>query len=381
MISKEEFKQRREKVLNYLRDCSDCDGKKYKAVFNSGEQKTFANDVKYPFRVDSDFYYLTGFTEPDSICVLDPFSDNPFQLYVQDIDPLHAIWEGHREGLEGAKKNFHADASYESDDFNDRQEPDTNKNSSETKDALGFVHTLRTVKSKAELDLMRKSAAIAVQAHRVAKEIITPGIYEYEVEAALNQVFRSKGGSGWAYPAIVASGKNSCVLHYTDNNKIIEKNDLILIDAGCEYEYYASDITRVHHASDSMSQEQKDIYDLVLASQKAAIETVKPGSSFIETHDAAAKVIAEGLQDLGYIKDKNNIEEVKKYFMHGTGHSIGMDVHDCGIENKTHKYVPGMVTTVEPGIYIAEKNIGVRIEDDIVVTKDSYENLTADLVK
>lgn len=380
MISKEEFKQRREKVLNYLKDCSDCDHKKYKAVFHSGGQKTFANDVKYPFRVDSDFYYLTGFIEADAVCVLDPYSDNPYQLYVQPHDPLYTIWEGHREGIEGAKKNFGADAAYERDDFNERQEPDTSQNSSETKDAIDFVHTLRLVKSNSEIELMRKSAEIAVQAHRVAKEIITPGIYEYEVEAALYQVFRTKGARGWAYPAIVASGKNACTLHYTENNKIIEKNDLILIDAGCEYDYYASDITRVHHAEDKMSQEQKDVYDLVIAAQKAAIETVKPGGSFLETHKACTKVIAEGLQDLGYIKDKNDPEQVKKYYMHGTGHSLGIDVHDC-YDKKETKYVPGIVTTVEPGIYIAEKNIGIRIEDDVLVTKTDFEVLTEELQK
>jgi Xaa-Pro aminopeptidase len=270
VITKKEFKQRRSKVLNYLKDCSDCDDTKYKAVFYSGERKVFSNDVKYPFRVDSNFYYLTGFTEPNSIAVLDPFSDNPFQLYVEDIDPLHSIWEGHREGIAGAKTNFNADAAYEKEEFKDKHEPGSNKNSSTTTDSADFVHTLRTIKSNAELDLMRKSSLIAVQAHRVAKEIITPGIYEYEVEAVINQVFRSKGASGWAYPAIVASGINSCILHYTDNNKIIEKNDLILIDAGCEYEYYASDITRVHHASNSMSQEQKDIYDIVVTAQKSS---------------------------------------------------------------------------------------------------------------
>lgn len=381
MITKEEFKQRRLKVLNYLKDCSDCDDKKYKAVFYSGERKVFSNDVKYPFRVDNNFYYLTGFTEADSIAVLDPFSDHPFQLYVEDIDPLHSIWEGHREGVEGAKANFNADAAYDKEEFHNKHEPGSSKNSSTTKDSSDFVHTLRTIKSNIELDLMRKSAAIAVQAHRVAKEIITTGIYEYEIEAALNQVFRSKGASGWAYPAIVASGVNSCILHYTDNSKIIEKNDLILIDAGCEYSYYASDITRVHHASGSMTEEQQDIYDLVLASQKAAIETIKPGNSFLDTHQAATRVIAEGLQELGYIKDKNDPEQVKKFYMHGTGHSLGMDVHDCGVDKKETRYVAGMVTTVEPGIYIRDKAIGVRIEDDVVVTKDSYEVLTAELEK
>ena len=380
-ITREEYKLRRQKVLDYLKDLSEKEGKNLKAVLFSDKQKTFSNDVRYPFRVNSDFYYITGFTEPNSIAVLDPFSDNPYQLYVNPIDPLYTIWEGHREGLSGAKENFDADISYEAEDFNDEKEPDSNGKSSETSDITFFIHSLRSIKSNAEIELMRRSAQIAVQAHRVAKEIITPGIYEYEVEAALTQVFRQQGGSGWAYPSIVASGENSCILHYISNHNQIKENDLILIDAGCEYEYYASDITRVHHASGSMDQEQQDIYDVVLAAQKAAIESIKPGVSFLETHNITVSVIGEGLQNLGYIKDGKDPQQVRKFFMHGTGHSLGIDVHDVGIDKKETVYVPGMVTTIEPGVYIKEKAIGVRIEDDILVTKTGYENLTEALEK
>lgn len=371
MITKQEFKSRRQKVLDYLKELSVSNKKKYKAIFRSGQQKVFANDVHYPFRVDSSFYYLTGFKEPNAVCVLDPAADNPFTLYVEPIDPLHSIWDGPREGLEGALKNYGADASFDIHEFKDES----------AKDLTEFVGSLRTIKSQAEIELMRKSAQIAIQAHRVAAEMITPGIYEYELEAALYQVFKSQGARSWAYPAIVASGINSCTLHYINNDKKIEKNDLILIDAGAEYEYYASDITRVHAASGTMTQEQKDIYDLVIAAQEKAIESVKPGGSFSKTHEIAAAVIAEGLADLKYIKNKHDTEGLKKYYMHSTGHSLGMDVHDIGIDKKTTKYVSGMVTTVEPGIYIREKKIGVRIEDDILVTKDGFENLTAGLAK
>lgn len=367
MISPGEFKSRRNKVLDYLKDLSQKDKKQYKAVFKSGALKVFANDVRYPFRADSDFYYLTGFTEPDAICVLDPAANNPFSLYVQPIDPKHEIWDGPRTGIEGAKSIYQADAAYDCHEY---------KDNGDIKDLLEFVHSLRTIKSEAELALMRKAAAVAIQGHRVAKEILTPGIYEYELEAVLNQVFRSQGGNGWAYPSIVAAGENSCILHYINNNKVIAKDDLVLIDAGAEYEYYASDITRVHAASGTMNQEQKDIYDLVIEAQKEAIKTIKPGGSFPETHATAMKVIGEGLADLGYIKDKNDQEQIKKYYMHSTGHSLGIDVHDPGIDKKTTKYIPGMVTTVEPGIYIRDKKIGVRIEDDILVTKDYNENLT-----
>jgi Xaa-Pro aminopeptidase len=381
MISQQEYKARRKKVLDYLQELSSSAKKNYRYVSKSGSEKIFSNDVKYPFRVDSDFYYLTGFIEPDAILVLDPFVVNPYTLYVQPIDPLHTICEGHREGISGAMKNFAADAAYETDDFNEAKEPESNKEASETKDIKEFIHNLRVIKSEAELALMRKSAQIAVQAHRVAKENIEPGIYEYEIEAMLNHVFRSQGANGWAYPPIVASGANSCILHYTENNKIIKKGDLVLIDAGCEYQYYASDITRVHAAGQDMSKEQKDVYDVVVEAQLQAINSVKPGGSFVETHELVLNVIGEGLANLGYIKDKNDPEQIKKYYMHGTGHSLGMDVHDVGIDKKKTKYVPGMVTTIEPGVYIAQKNIGVRIEDDVAVTKVGYEVLTAGLEK
>lgn len=377
MITKEEFKLRRTKVLEYLRDLSQTNGEKFKLVLSSGSQKVFSNDVKYPFRVDSDFYYLTGFTEPDSILVLDPHSDNPYTMFVQPYDPLHAIWEGHREGVSGTKKNFEADAAFEIDDFKNYE---ANTHSS-TKDILDFVHSLRSVKSQAEIEVMRKSAAIAIQAHQVAKETITAGIYEYEVEAVINQVFRSQGANGWAYPGIVASGANSCVLHYTSNDRKLEKGDLVLIDAGCEYQYYASDITRVNCVDLEMSREQKDIYDVVVTANQKATQSVKPGASFMDTHQVATAVIAEGLANLGYIKDKNDPEQVRKYYMHGTGHSLGMDVHDVGIDKKSTVYVPGMVTTIEPGIYIADKAIGVRIEDDVLVTNTGFDVLTENLAK
>ncbi len=381
MISPAEFKSRRQKVLDYLKDRSDHDKQAYRCVLRSGSEKIFSNDVHYPFRVDSDFYYLTDFREPDAICVLDPHADNPFTLYVQPIDPKHEIWDGPREGVNGAKKNFHADAAYDYEEFKENAVPHSNRKAYTTLDVHNLVHSLRSVKSEGEIKLMKRSAEIAVQAHRVAKEIITPGIYEYEIEAVLNQVFRSQGASGWAYPSIVASGENSCILHYINNNKVIAKDDLVLIDAGAEYNYYASDITRVHSASGTMSHEQQDIYDLVVEAQRKAIASIKPGSSLLETHDIASVVIGEGLAELGYIKDKNDQEQIKKYYMHSTGHSLGIDVHDVGVDKKTTKYVPGMVCTVEPGIYIREKKIGVRIEDDIVVTNTGSENLTAGMEK
>lgn len=376
MIAKTEFQERRKKLLSFLEELSKNDGKDFKFMIKSGEAKNFSNDVFYPFRPDSDFYYLTGFKEANAIAVFDPKSDHPFTMYVEAIDPHHTIWEGHREGIEGAIKNFNADAAYDVDEFNPEKFPNHKE-----QDLTKFIHSLRSVKSDSEIALMQKSADIAVQAHRMAKEIITPGIYEYEVEAKLNEVFRSQGASGWAYPGIVAAGANSCVLHYITNNEKIGKDDLILIDAGCEYEMYASDITRVHAASGEFSKEQQDVYDVVLGAQEKAIETMKVGNSFQETNDIVTVTIGEGLKDLGYIKDANDPNQIKKYYMHSAGHSLGLDVHDLGVDRKTTKYVPGMVSTIEPGIYIKDKNIGIRIEDDILITKDGNKNLTGALAK
>jgi Xaa-Pro aminopeptidase len=406
MISREEYQARREKVLQLLKDLTEVDNLKPVFLLKSGSEKVFSNDVHYPFRANSDFYYLTGFQEPDSALVLDPRSLHPFTLYVRPRDPEKEIWDGFREGIEGAKKNYHADKvknviDLESDypeetallDFlsvvhgtrNDPSHQGSKRKSDEPimtknfKATFDFVHSLRSIKSSAELELMRKSNQISMQAHRLVTEILTPGIHEYEIEAHLNCVFRAQGARGWSYPAIVASGINSCTLHYTSNDKRIDKNDLVLVDAGCEYQYYASDITRVYPASGHFTKEQQDVYDIVAEAQRQAIASVSPGVSFQETHDIACKIISEGLAGLRYIKDKHNPDELKKYYMHGTGHSLGLDVHDCGVDRKVSKYIPGMVTTIEPAIYIRDKAIGIRLENNVLVTKDGHEDFTAAL--
>ena len=366
IVTREEFAQRREKVLAFLREQNT------KLVIESGSEKVFSNDVHYPFRVDSDFYYLTGFTEPDAALVLDPQATHPYTIYLREKDPAKEIWDGPRLGITDACQVLGADQALDIKNF---------KSEKNKEQALKFVHSLRLIKSKAEVETISKALDVTIQAHRMVKETITSGIYEYEVEAMLNNVFRSSGANGWAYPAIVASGANSCILHYISNKEKIQAGDLVLIDAGCEFEYYASDITRTFAADGEYSQEQKDIIDLVVAAQEAAITTVMPGNSFEYTHEAATAVIAEGLQELGYIQDKNNEDEVKKFYMHGTGHPLGIDVHDCGVEDKQVKYVPGMVTTIEPGIYIPDKKIGVRIEDNVLVTAEDCEVLSASLDK
>lgn len=401
-ISKKEFKQRREKVLQYLVDLQygDDRAENPKTIIYSGSEKIYSNDVHYPFRVNSDFYYLTGFEEPDSALVLDPNSKHPFTLYVRDKDPKREIWDGFRYGLAAAKKEFAADQCLDIKDVPAKPQADMNgsKDSSEnprfTHDAVpegfvnvnSFIHKLRSSKSEAEIELMREANRIGMQAHRVARDIITPGLYEYEVQASIESVYRSQGARGWSYPPIIASGANSCILHYISNNEQIKDRSVVLIDAGCEYQYYASDITRVYAASGEFTQKQKDIYDLVLAAQEKAIESVKPGNTFGQTHELTCEVLAEGLADLGYIKNKNDQEGLRKYYMHGTGHSLGIDVHDLGVYDsrqgrQTAKYETGMVTTIEPGLYLAEHEIGIRLEDNILVTDKGYENLTADLPK
>lgn len=364
-----EFKQRRDKVLTHLAE----QGKRL--LIRSGSEKVFSYDVHYPFRVDSDFYYLTGFTEPDSALILDPAAPHSYTLYVRPNNPEREIWDGRRAGLDGARA-FGADQVLDIEKLDDSGDRWLEKRD--------IVHSLRSIKSAAEVATIKRACQISVQAHQVLSEELVPGIHEYELEATLNHVFRSQGANGWAYPPIVAAGANACVLHYIENSSVIKAGDLVLVDAGCEFEYYASDITRVYAASGTMSSEQQDLYDVVIAAQKAAIETIKPGSSFKASHEAATKVIAEGLKNLGYIKDVNNADELKKYYMHSTGHSMGLDVHDRGIDRVRDKdtiYVPGMVTTVEPGIYVREKGIGIRIEDDVLVTSDGYEVLTAALAK
>lgn len=364
-ITPQEYKARRTKVLEHLKEANA------KTIIRSGSQKQYSNDVHYPFRANSDFYYLTGFTEPDAAIVLDPAAEHPYTMYLRPKDPAKEIWDGFRAGLEGAVKNFAADKAFDIKDMP----------SEDFTDVTSFVHSLRKIKSEAEINLMREAAKITIQAHRVLNEIITPGIYEYELQAAIENIFRSKGANGWAYPSIVAAGANSCILHYIENTACIGPKDVVLVDAGCEYQYYASDVTRVYSANGGFSKQQQELYDIVLDSQKAAIKTVKPGVSFKETHEAACEVIAEGLASLGYIKDKNDADELKKYYMHSTGHPLGIDVHDVGVDRKEGVYETGMVVTVEPGVYASEIGVGIRIEDDVLVTDDGYDILTADLAK
>ncbi|MBI3590169.1 MAG: aminopeptidase P N-terminal domain-containing protein [Candidatus Melainabacteria bacterium] len=387
-----------------------------------------SNDVEYKYRPDSDFYYLTGFDEPNSICVLvKEKREFTYLLFVEGKEQEKEIWVGEKAGIQGAKSIYKADSAYLITQFDDvlkkiisgmehiyfplgkNKELDLKITSllSESRanvrsgiktpraifDPRDLIHKMRLIKDSYEIDCMKKAADISKNAHVLAMSYAKNGMFEYELEAIIEYKFRKEGAIGPAYPSIVGSGKNCTILHYIKNNKKIQKNDLLLIDAGSEYDYYASDLTRTFPVNKKFNSIQKDIYQIVLEAQTKAIEQIKPGKRFIDSHNKAVGVLVEGLKELRLLK--GSIGEIikkgkyKKFFMHRTGHWLGLDVHDAGpyIDNNGNsiKLVPGMVMTVEPGIYISEnledvpekfKGIGIRIEDDVLVTNGGNKVLT-----
>lgn len=396
------------------------------------------NDVEYNFRQDSDFFYLSGFNEPNAVAVLAPHhEEHRFVLFVQPKDLEKETWTGYRVGVEAAKEQFGADAVYPIDEldeklpqyleksdriyyhlgrdrqFNDKilsqwQQlmtvyPKKGIGPTAIEDPAPLLHTMRQIKSQTELERMRKAAEIAVAAHNWARGFAQPGRYEYEVQAEIEHLFRRRGALGPAYPSIVASGANACILHYTENTRQMQDGELLLIDAGCAYDYYNSDITRTFPVGQTFTPEQKAIYEIVLEAQLRAIEQVQPGNPYNQVHDTAVRVIVEGLLALGLLQGE--IEEIikeekyKPFYMHRTGHWLGLDVHDVGVYQHgetPHNLAPGQVLTVEPGIYISSTlkpvegqpevdprwhGIGVRIEDDVLVTAIGCEVLTADVPK
>lgn len=385
-------------------------------------------DVEHGFRQDSDFYYLSGFVEPEAVVVLVPGRKQAeYILFCRERDKVKETWNGYRYGPEGAVKHFAADDAFPIEDLEEilpglmehcesvyytiGLNPEFDKQvmnciNSLRKGSRGGVHApnefvsldyllhdMRLYKNRDEIKLMRTAAKISVQGHINAMQACQPGMYEYQLEAELLYQF-NRNGAGWAYPSIVGSGANSCILHYTENNQLLNDGDMVLIDAGAEYGGYAADITRTFPVNGKYSEAQKEIYDLVLASQDAAIKQVKPGNHWNDPHNAAVKVLTKGMVELGLLKGKP-AELIKKgdyskYYMHRTGHWIGMDVHDVGdykVDDEWRLLEPGMALTIEPGLYIPSGsrgakrwwNIGVRIEDDILVTKDGCELLTKGL--
>lgn len=389
-------------------------------------------DAHYPHRQSSDFYYLTGFNEPEAVVVLAPKRKaGEYILFNRVRDPLHEIWDGPRAGQEGARKHFHADQAFPISEFKKmlpellagrevvhyplarnkqfdkvifnaiqdcRQKIRTGLQTPQAfADIEPSIHEMRLLKSPAEIATMQKAVDITAKAHEHAMKICKPGMYEYELEAALQYEFFRHGARSPAYTSIVGSGRNTCILHYIANDKKIEKGDLVLIDAGAEYQNYAADITRTFPANGKFTGEQRAIYELVLEAQLAAIAAVKPGAPFTITQDTVVKVITQGLIDLKLLKGRvDDLIEKKAYtdfYMHRAGHWIGLDVHDVGqykVGAHWRKFAPGMMITVEPGIYISSDlkhiptkwhNIGVRIEDNVLVTKKGHDVLSHKIPK
>jgi Xaa-Pro aminopeptidase len=383
-------------------------------------------DSLYPYRHDSYFYYLSGFPEPGAVVALVAGPDGDRQLlFCREKDVEREIWDGFRYGPDAAREIFGFDEAHPIAEL-DRILPDLAADRPALYTPLGLfaawdrkvtdvlnevrsrartgvaapeeivdvrqtLDALRLVKDAHELALMRRAAAISTEAHRRAMERTRAGWHEYEVEAELAHEFLRSGAQAVAYSSIVAGGPNACVLHYRDNNRQLQDGELLLIDAGCEYRGYASDITRTFPVNGRFSGPQKAVYELVLAAQRACLDAVKPGAEFHDYHKVAERVLAQGYLDLGLCK--GTLDEVlenggyKQFYMHRAGHWLGMDVHDAGlyqVKGASQKLVPGMVLTVEPGTYIRPADnvpaefwdIGVRIEDDVLVTATGIENLT-----
>jgi Xaa-Pro aminopeptidase len=419
-----EFARRRSQLMRLI-------GTDGIAILPAAPTRQRNNDVEYNYRQDSDFYYLTGFNEPEAVAVLVPGREAAeYILFLRERNPEREIWDGKRAGPGGAIEEYGADDAFPIDDIDDilpgllerrsrvfytmglNQEFDHQVVSwvntlraqarTGTHPPQEFVsldhalHDMRLFKSRSEVGLMRRSGQIAAAAHVRAMRFCQPGRMEYEVMAELVHEF-NRNGADISYHPIVGAGSNSCVLHYRDNNARMSDGDLLLVDAGCEYGYYASDITRTYPVSGKFTTAQRDVYEIVLQAQRAAIAKVKPGNHWNEPHDAAVRTITQGLKRVGLLKgsltDLIRSGAYRAFFMHRTGHWLGMDVHDVGdykVGNEWRVFEPGMALTVEPGIYIAAGsrgapkrfwNIGVRIEDDVVVTRSGCEVLTNDVPK
>jgi Xaa-Pro aminopeptidase len=421
MIPVKEFAARRRRLMDMMvRDGI--------AILPAAPERVRNRDVLHPFRQDSDFHYLSGFDEPDAVLVIIPGREHGESvLFCKEKDPARELWDGFLAGPEGAIEQFGVDDAFPIADIDDilpgmiegrsrvyyplgrdqsfdqrvmdwvkiiRSKVRSGSNPPGEFVALEhLLHDLRLIKSAAEVRVMAKAAEISCEAHVRAMKRARQGGYEYNLEAELIHTFMSHGARSTAYPSIVGGGANACILHYIENDAPLKEGDLVLIDAGCEYECYASDITRTFPVSGRFSAEQKALYEVVLAAQYAAIDAVHPDNHWNRPHEAALEVLVQGLVELGILQDitvDQAIEEeaYRPYFMHRTGHWLGMDVHDVGdykIGGAWRQLEPGMALTVEPGLYIAPDNtavdekwrgIGIRIEDDVVVTKDGCRVLT-----
>lgn len=405
------------------------------AVLRAAPEPVRSRDVHYPYRQDSSLLYLTGFPEPDALAVLvQGRKEGELVIFCRPRDPERELWEGPRAGVEGARENYGANEAHPIDELDevlpklleDRDrvyypmgaDPDFDRrmmqwiNLVKGKARTGVrapselisldrpLAEQRLIKSGAELKTMRRAARISSAAHRRAMRVCRSGIWEYQLEAELVQTCSSRGGRFQAYSPIVGGGANACVLHYVDNRDQLRDGDLVLVDAGCELDGYASDITRTFPVNGRFSPAQRELYELVLAAQQAAIARAVPGNRWNDPHKTAVRTLTRGLAGLGILKGGNKAvpklikdKAYKPYYMHRTGHWLGMDVHDVGdykVDGKWRRLKPGMVLTVEPGLYIPSdrtevparyRNIGIRIEDDVAITDVGNEVLSADAPK
>jgi Xaa-Pro aminopeptidase len=431
------FSERRQLLLKAM-------GPDAVAVFVGGRLAVRSADTEYPFRQDSDFWYLTGFDHPDAVAILSTRDGPSYSLFVQPRDPAVETWTGFRPGVEGAVSDYEAEEAHPRENFLEKL-PELLRGARRIYHTLGrdrdidariislqdeirrqsrggilpadeivdprlLVHEMRLHKSDAEIELMQRAADISYEAHHRAALLAQPGRHEYELEAELAYTFRSRGGTGPAYGSIVGSGINATILHYIRNDQKLAQGDLVLIDAGVEVEGYASDVTRTYPVGGRFEPAAKDLYQVVLAAQLAAIDASGPGKTLPEIHSVALRILCEGMVTLGIlcgsVDEIIESEAYKPYYMHGTSHWLGLDVHDVGAyvtkdvtkdgpRDQTGKADPrplckGMVYTIEPGLYIsandpkapeAFRGIGIRIEDDIVVTEDGILNLNRDIPK
>jgi Xaa-Pro aminopeptidase len=418
------FAERRQRVLDAM-------GEGAIAIFLGASLVTRSRDTEFPFRQDSDFHYLTGFDHPDAVAVLRTDGGPRFTLYVQPRNRDQEVWTGHRPGVEGAVADYGADEAHPRDDFEkhlpnlisraervfhvlgrDRKLDELLTETAENLrlrsrqgvtppdriiDPRGIVHELRLFKSDAELAIMRRASEISRRAHAEAARIARNGAHEYELQAAIEWSFRRLGSSGPAYGSIVGGGANATVLHYISNHAPLRDGELVLIDAGCELEGYASDVTRTYPVGGRMQGAARDVYAAVLAAQERALAACRAGKTLAHLHELTTRALVEGLISLGLLEGSADQaianESFRRFYMHNTSHWLGLDVHDVGnyrLRGEPRKLEPGMVFTIEPGLYIARddekapaafRGIGVRIEDDVAITERGVENLTAAIPK
>ena len=424
-LSQADFKQRRNLLAQHI-------GSNSIAIIATRAEMYRNRDADYKYRADSSFYYLTGFAEPEAVAVIETFAEGEeysYSLFCRERNREMEIWNGYRAGIDGAIEIYDADEAYAIDlldeeiidkllnkkrfyyrigqnaEFDARvsqwiQKADAQQRRggapAEMIQLDRIIDEMRLKKSAQEIELMQIASNISAEAHTRAMQSVKPEMMEYALEAELNYIF-GKNGCVPAYNSIVGGGENACILHYVENNKPLKDGDLVLIDAACEYEFYASDITRTFPVNGKFSPEQKALYNIVLDAQLAAIDATRIGNHYKYPHEVAVKILTQGLVDLGLLS--GNVDELveseafRQFFMHGTGHWLGMDVHDVGAYKtgeEWRSYEVGMVVTVEPGLYIAPddetvdvkwRGIGIRIEDDVLVTENGPLVLTKNVVK